>query len=158
MSGLRFELEDDPALELLRREVLEHRALGKAHVEFRRVREEDDDDATADAVARAFVRELGMKPPPKWTSLDSRQALTVATRVLFAHLGHDAPVMPVHLAARLARTFLEALGAQATFLTNGTLALTHARGWTPLTGAAFDTGLVGVSDVRVGLLWVEDED
>jgi len=156
MSGPRFTPDGDPGLELLRRDVLQHRATGKAHVEFRRVA--DRDDAIADAVARAFVRELGMKPPPKWTSLDSRQALTVATRVLFADFAHDAPVMPVALAARLARTFLEALGPQATFLTNGTLALTHARGWTPLTSATFDTGLVGVSSERVGLLWVEDED
>jgi hypothetical protein len=158
MTGLRFTPDDDPALATLRREVLEHRAVGKARVEFRRVAEDDADDATADAVACAFVRELGMKPPPKWTTLDSRQALTVATRVLFADFAHDSPVMPVHLAARLARTFIDVLGPGATFLTNGTLALTHARGWTPLTGAAFDTGLVGVSADRVGLLWVEDAD
>ncbi len=126
------------------------------HVTFRRVG--NAEGATASAIASALVQGLGMTPPPSWTALDPRQALTVGTRTLFADFARDMPLMPVGVASDLARRFIESLGPDASFFTNGTLALKHGGKWTPLTRAAFDTGLIGVSSARAGLLWVEDED
>jgi hypothetical protein len=156
MTAPSFEADGDPALEMLRRDVIGHRRAGRVHVTFRRVR--NAEGVSASAIASALVEALGMDPPPSWTDLDARQALTAGTRALFADFAHDMPLMPVAVASSLARRFIESFGPKATFFTNGTLALTHGGGWVPLTEATFDTGLVGVSSQRAGLLWVEDED
>jgi hypothetical protein len=66
--------------------------------------------------------------------------------------------MAIELAKGLARRYVECCGEGAVFVTNGTLALTTEGGWLPLTDATFDTGVVGISRSRVGLLWVEGED
>jgi hypothetical protein len=155
MTAPSFEADGDPALEVLRRDVVGHRRAGRVHMTFRRVL--NAGGVSAAAIASALVEGLGMDPPPSWSDLDDRQALTVATRVLFADFAHDMPLMPVGVASTLARRFIESLGPKASFFTNGTLALKHGGGWVPLTKATFDTGLVGVSSRRVGLLWVEDE-
>jgi hypothetical protein len=156
MTSFSFEADEDPALEVLCRDVIGHRQAGRVHVAFRRLL--NAEGASAQAIASALVKGLGMTPPSSWTDLDGRQALTVSTRVLFADLAYDTPIMPVGVASSLARRFIECIGPKASFFTNGTLGLTHAGRWTPLTGATFDTGVVGVSGQRAGLLWVEDED
>lgn len=63
-------------------------------------------------------------------------------------------------ARRVADAFVACFSADAEFLTNGYLWLSNedTSGWTPLTSATFDTGIVAVDDVAAGILWVTDED
>jgi hypothetical protein len=150
-----FGTDGEAALDELRREVAEHRKVGRVHVEFRRL---NPPSASAHAVATAFVKDLAMRPPETWTELDVQGALEAATRVLHADLAYNTPVMTLDLAKGLARRFLACCGEGAVFVTNGSLAQSSGGQWSPITGATFDTGVVAVSSRRVGLLWVEDED
>jgi hypothetical protein len=151
-----FATDDDPALDELCREVVLHRRAGRVHVEFRRL---EAPSASAHALATAFVQSLAMKPPEVWTDLDGNGAHEAATRVMHADLAYDMHVMTYERARALARRFLVSCGDGAVFVTNGSLAQSGSgRAWSPLTGANFDTGVVGVSARRLGLLWVEDED
>jgi hypothetical protein len=152
-----FGPDDAQALNDLRDEVLQHRTVGRVHVEFRRLL--DAPAASASAIASAFVKSLAWQAPEQWTSLDASGALEVVTRTLALDLAYETPVMTIDQAQKLARRFVQCLGDGAVFLTNGMLALAGtARQWSPLTNATFDTGVVGVSESRIGLLWVEDED
>ena len=110
------------------------------------------------SVATAFVKALAMKPPEAWTDLDLTAAREVLTRVLHADLAYNTPMMTVETADALARRFLACCGDAPVFVTNGSLALTPTGAWSPLTDATFDTGVIAVSDTRVGMLWAEDED
>jgi hypothetical protein len=157
MDPLTFETDDDPSLEQLRREVVEHRQAARVHFEFRSWR---GGDGTSKAdIASAFVQRLGLRPPEAWTPLSAPEALEAATRVLHSDLVYDLPVMKRDLAKELARRFIECFEDGAAFVTNGTFALDRTGGgWSPLTDATFDSGVIGVSTERIGLLWVEDED
>jgi hypothetical protein len=153
---LLFELEDEVTLRNFRREVIEHRNVGRVHVEFRRW--SGSDGASVASVANAFVKSLRLRAPDMWTDLEGPDALQAATRVLHLDLAYKAPVMPIDLARSLAVRFLDGCGERAAFLTNGSLGLSGTGQWSPLTDATFDTGIVGVAAKRVGLIWVEDED
>jgi len=64
--------------------------------------------------------------------------------------------------ARAAAAFLALFpGPDTRFFTNGELGLAHnldkTGGWSPLTGATFDTGVVAIDGARLGVFWVEDE-
>jgi hypothetical protein len=151
-----FTLDNEAALDGLRRDVAEHRSAGRARVEFRRL---DAPMAPAHSVATAFVKALALTPPETWTDLDRQGALEVLTRVLHADLAYDMPMMTIDMADALACRFLACCGDTAVFVTNGSLALAPTGGaWSPLTDATFDTGVIAVSARRVGMLWVEDED
>lgn len=151
-----FAIDDEPGLDELCRDVTEQREAGRVHVEFRRLGAPSGSDHAA---ATAFVEALGMKPPEEWTDLDAKEAHQLATRVLHADLAYESPMMTAEQADLLARRFLSACGHDAVFVTNGTLGRDRTGGgWSPLTTATFDTGVIGISASRLGLLWVEDED
>jgi hypothetical protein len=156
MAPAIFAVDSDPTLAGFRREVIEHRDVGRVRVELRRI--EGAGSASASSLATAFVETLGLSPPRAWTELRNEEALEAVTRVLQMDLAYKAPVMAVDVANGLARRFLAYFGEAAVFLTNGSLALTSTGAWSALTDATFDAGVIGVSSSRVGMLWVEDED
>jgi hypothetical protein len=151
-----FSRDDELALDQLRRDVVEHRSIGTVLVEFRRRHAPGE---STDSVASAFVKALSLRSPDAWTELDPRSALEVATRVLHTDLAYDTPMMTIELAEALAGRFVACCGEGASFVTNGSLAQRGTGGaWSPLTEATFDTGIIGVSLTRIGMLWVQDED
>jgi hypothetical protein len=91
-------------------------------------------------------------------------ARAVLASLLARDLAYGAPIVDEALASSLSTRFVELFPAGSHFMTNGTLAQHHANtnqdgaGWTPVTGATFDTGVVAVSASRMGWFWVEDED
>jgi hypothetical protein len=157
MDPLTFEDDGDEAFDALRHAVVSHREAARLHFEFRSWR--GASGFAPFSVASAFVAGLGLRPPEAWTPLRRPEALEVLTRVLHSDLVYDLPVMPRDVAEELARTFMGCFGEGATFVTNGTFALDRTGGgWSALTDATFDSGVIGVSSDRVGLIWVEDED
>jgi hypothetical protein len=153
--GLVFEVDDAPGLQGLRRDVTEHRNVGRVHVVFRRPSGAIPSELH---LAAAFIENLALRPPPVWTKLAAEDAEKAAVRVLHRDLAYHAPVMAIERAESLARRFVESCGEAAVFFTNGALALTGTGAWSPITDATFDSGVLGLSASRVGLLWVEDED
>lgn len=148
-----FAVDDDPVLDEIRRDVVRYRNAGRVRIDFRRV----DVAGTPDhALATDFVKALALRPPEEWTLMNAEEASAVATRVLHADLAYDVPLMTHAQARALAHRFLASFGDGALFVTNGDL--TRGGRWFPLTDATFDTGVIGISARRVGLLWVEDED
>jgi hypothetical protein len=154
-AGLAFEVVDAQGVRNLRRDVNEHRNVGRVHLEFRR----PSGDISSDLhLAKAFLESLGLRPPSAWTKLTAAEAEQAAARVLHRDLAYQAPIMAIELAESLAQRFVECCGEGVVFFTNGALALTGTGAWSPITDATFDSGIVGLSSSRVGLLWVEDED
>jgi hypothetical protein len=139
----RFDPDDSPAAQDIRREVLDRRDCGAVTIEFRRVAS----DVSAEDVAKAFATSVGLHAPSTLRKLHERDALRAATRVLHEDLAYSALIMSAELATSLATRFVEHCGGDAEFFTNG-----------EKTSATFDTGVIGVSRDRACVLWVEDED
>jgi hypothetical protein len=139
----------------LQNEVRAKRRAGRVHIELRARAALPD----ASAAAKEFVLALGLEPPESWMELERERAATIATRVLHRHLAYDSATMPFEVAEKLARDFLSFFTDGATFLTNGEHGVDgKLKEWNALTTSTFDTGVLGVDQERVGMLWVEDED
>ena len=81
----------------------------------------------------------------------------------------DSEWVNVQEAQRVADAFVACFSPRASFRTNGDVLVrkgyvshgwepSERSGWTPLTAATFDTGIVGVDEAMAGILWVTDED
>jgi len=92
--------------------------------------------------------------------LDRAGAHAAIERGLHKTPAYNAKWVNASKARRVADAFVACFGSHAEFLTNGYLWLSNedTSGWTPLTSATFDTGIVAVDEVAAGILWVTDED
>jgi hypothetical protein len=143
-------------------ERLAARAAGEALV-WSAAHERGDD---AEAAARDL---LETSPPPlsvtsdtelhELDAIDTRTARRVLAHTLAFALASDERLLEADTAARLADSVIDAFPDAARWWTNGTLGLPGPRSqWTPLTTAAYDTGVIGVSAERVLVVWFMDED
>lgn len=141
--------------EQFEREVRAKRLARRVHIALRARADSLDASTTAKDLVRAFR----LDPPESWIELDRGRAAKITTRVLHKDLAYDLPTMPFEVAEELALHFLSFFENGATFLTNGEHGVDgNLERWTGLTAATFDTGVIGVDEERVGMLWVEDED
>ena len=125
---------------------------------------------TATGPAEEELRAL-LRDPPAPLVADASDDLDVldeispqrAETLLAAALGRDlayrVAVMPVDVAAELARQLVEVLEPGARWWTNGDVAdRGNFAAWNPLTEATFDSGVIGISETRTLIAWVMDED
>ena len=92
--------------------------------------------------------------------LDQAGTHSAIERGLRRTLAYNTKWVNASKARRVADAFVACFSSDAAFLTNGYLWVSRedTNGWTPLTTATFDTGIVAVDDVAAGILWVTDED
>lgn len=95
-----------------------------------------------------------------YREINKAQAAAVAKRVLHCDLAYDSEIMPEPVAQALANRFLDNFDEENTqYYTNGDYYMAGASyGWNPATTATFDTGILIISKLNAGCLWVEDED
>ncbi len=93
-------------------------------------------------------------------SVDAATAQSVIESILQRTLAYDSEWVAPEQARAVASSFVACFADDADFWTNGELWRRDGapRGWSPLTSATFDTGVVAVDDTSVGMLWVTDED
>lgn len=110
-------------------------------------------------VARSF----GLLDSPEcYQEIDAVEAARVLENVLHRDMAYKIEIMPISHARELSEEFIAAFtGSDARFFTNGEWGRSTGAlgvGWTPVTSATFDTGVLVVSDQRVGCVWCMDED
>jgi hypothetical protein len=109
-----------------------------------------------------FVRSLDLTPiGDDWVEIERSVAIDAVRYVLMRDLAYRCPIVPEARAGALAEAFVSLFAAAARFHTNSDPPLTaamSARGWTPLTAATFDVGIVAYDGARIGIVCVEDED
>ena len=98
--------------------------------------------------------------PNLYEEISYQQAATLLRKILHRDLAYNAKIMSEAKAEELAIRFLNCFDREsAQFYTNGDFyEVNPRRGWNPATNATFDTGVIVISNSRVGCLWVEDED
>lgn len=98
----------------------------------------------------------------RWQELDRTAATAIGEAILSRDLAYNVAVMKAEKARDCADRFL-GLFTDARYYTNGDLGWKHVHGpgsagWTPITSATFDTGVIAVATSLIGILWVQDED
>lgn len=144
-------------------EIRVRRACGRVWV--KRLVLERSTTACAQDRADAFVTSLGLTPV-SWVDITRDEAQAGAALILHQGRAYDGQVMPAADASRLAEDFLgfftEHDGYELRYFTNGTLIQpcrgADGRGWSALTSATFDCGIIVVAKKSIGILWVADED
>lgn len=102
--------------------------------------------------------------PECYEEIDAVEAARVLENVLHRDMAYKAEIMPMSLARELSGEFVAVFAdSDARFFTNGEWgrpmgALGIGPSWAPVTSATFDTGVLVVSDQRVGCVWCMDED
>lgn len=91
------------------------------------------------------------------TRLDRPQAAHVLALAGTRSLAHGSPT-PSRGRVKDAALALGDLGADAVFLSNGLWQPGALHGWSPLTEATFDCGVIGYDAATAFIFWVEEED
>ena len=106
-----------------------------------------------------IVAGYGMRGCADWIEIDAQEAERLIVTILNKDLAYGVEVMPVNQANLLAAAFMEPFRVSGRYFTNGTFHKPgNPDGWTPLTDATFDTGVVALGPTVAGILWVQDED
>jgi hypothetical protein len=121
--------------------------------------------ASVTALIDEYVATFGFKGlDDGWVEIRQQDARQIATAVLYEDLASHTEVMNEQQASELAHRFISLFGTGTEYYTNGNLVLPSADkngvpgGWNPITSATFDSGVICVSEDRIGILWVQDED
>ncbi len=103
----------------------------------------------------AYVQRLGLfSLGADWIRIDNLAALQVLIEVLYREQVHGQPLMQLHEAASLAAqivSLFEADNPRTLFFTNR-----DADRWLPLAEGTYDSGVIFLDSLHVGMLWVLD--
>lgn len=94
----------------------------------------------------------------KWKEVTETDARHILTRIIAFDLAYGLPDIDKPLADTIRDSFLALFDQHSRYFTNGTFDSKGLTGWTPLSDATFDSGVVVMDSASIGLLWVEDED
>lgn len=117
----------------------------------------------ASASVADVARSFGLLDSPEcYEEIDAVEAARVIENVLHWDMAYKTEIMPISLARELSGEFVASFaGGDARFFTNGEWGRSTGAlgvGWTPVTSATFDTGVLVVSDQMAGCVWCMDED
>lgn len=142
----------------------ERSTFGVVHVHV--LRREDKGNSGDAPDMQVFLNELvsSLKfftPEGPWQALDASTGRQVMTQILHRGLSYNAERMVLSDAESIVSRILRLCGEPSQKFTNafweGETVL-KLGGWSPITAATFDAGVITVGDPLVGMVWVEDED
>lgn len=108
-----------------------------------------------------FLQRVGLQSLKQgWKEITQKQAEKVMCYIQRRDLAYDGKISDVGDVEGRTERFLDLFGENARFFSNGILAGESKKSWqwSPASLATFDTGVVCLSALRIGILWVEDED
>jgi hypothetical protein len=168
--------EDD--VERLRSEILAAWRYGELILDVRGITRgtcSANADIDANIIDHLIVANACRPISARWIPINSLDARSRLVGVLTRDLAYGGERMPLEDGARFTDRFVTLFGSESRYYTNGSFRFDLERGkwvpvdssqrtvrvggrWTPITDATFDTGVVVLSDKRIGMLWVMDDD
>jgi hypothetical protein len=125
--------------------------------------------ADASTLLDEFVQSLGLRPMgprgDQWREISGEAAFRHVAVLMHEDSVYKGEIMPTSRAKELAEQVLDAV-PNARYFTNtetedGFVAWGSGfriKDWNSITDATVDTGILMLSDFRIGIFWVEDED
>ena len=112
-------------------------------------------------IVDSFVRQLGFSGiGDRWKQINRKSAQKILIFILNKNLAYAEESIAINDAETIANRFMILFEDNCQFLTNAIFNNNYSRltEWDSITESTFDTGVVIVSNERIGILWVQDED
>ncbi|HAX75365.1 MAG TPA: hypothetical protein DCY88_05915 [Cyanobacteria bacterium UBA11372] len=113
------------------------------------------------AIVDSFVMQLGFSGiGDRWKQINRKSAQKILIFILNKNLAYAEESIAINDAETIANRFMILFEDNCQFLTNAIFNNNYSRltEWDSITESTFDTGVVIVSNERIGILWVQDED
>lgn len=122
----------------------------------------NDEESVADYNKKVEELYYTMQNNIAWDQLNRSQAEKISSYILDYDLAYNVPIIEKNLAENLSSKFLNFFSEEAVFFTNASFSDDegefHIDGWSPITDATFDSGIIVFDGSLIGILWVMDED
>ncbi|MFB2975403.1 hypothetical protein [Microseira sp. BLCC-F43] len=146
----------------LREEIISKRESGEVMLEIKRlITISNFDRENIMALVDSFVRQLGFSGiGERWKQINRESAQKIFNFSLAKNLAYSEESIAITDAETIADRFMSLFKDNCQFFTNAIFNNNYSRlaEWDSITESTFDTGVVIVSNERIGILWVQDED
>jgi hypothetical protein len=156
------EIETISEIAELREEIISKRELGEVLLATKKlIPSGNSDEENLMALVDSFVMQLGFSGiGDRWKHIDRESAQKILHFILSKNLAYSEASMTVTDAESISDKFINLFQDNCQFFTNGIFNHNYSRitEWDSIAESTFDTGVVIVSNDRIGILWVQDED
>lgn len=147
----------------LREEVISKRDSGEVLLEIKKLVPDiaPETDENIITLVNSFVMELGLSGiGDRWKEISQEDAQKILIFALTKNLAYSEELMPLGDANKISDRLIKLFKNNRLFFTNATFQNSYSRltEWNSITESTFDTGVVIVSNERIGIIWVQDED
>jgi hypothetical protein len=162
MAQIIPETENISAISSLREEIVSKRESGEVILEIKRlIPTGNSADENTINIVNSFVTGLGYSEiGDRWRQINRETAQQILNFILNQNLAYAEQSMTITDAETIADKFLNFFNDNCQFFTNALFNDNYSRlaEWDSITESTFDTGVVIVSNEKIGILWVQDED
>ena len=147
----------------LREEIISKRESGEVLLETKKlIPSGNSDDENLMALVDSFVMQLGFSGiGDRWKHINRESAQKILNFILNKNLAYSSEEsITVTDAESIADRFMNLFKDNSQFFTNAIFNHNYSglTEWDSIAESTFDTGVVIVSNERIGILWVQDED
>lgn len=162
MKKVIIDLEKSAATEQLKTKITSMRQTGQVLFEIKgfandKIKETENITTIIDTL----VTQMGCTGiGDRWKEIGKKAAEKIIIRVLTKDLAYSSKIGSSTKAAEVLAEILNFFPGDRQFFTNALFSDDYSEisSWDSITQATFDTGVVIVSDRKIGILWVKDED
>ena len=161
MAQIIPDTENISAIANFREEIISKRS-GEVLLEIKRLIPSDNIDAQNKTdIVNSFVMQLGYADiGDRWKQINRESAQKILNFILTKNLAYSEASMTITDAEKIVDRFMSVFQDNCQFFTNAIFSNNYSSlaEWDSITESTFDTGVVIVSNQRIGILWVQDED
>ncbi|MBW4626543.1 MAG: hypothetical protein KME49_13840 [Brasilonema octagenarum HA4186-MV1] len=163
MARIIYETENSLEITQLRAEVLSKRNCGEVLFEIQKIISDETLETSKNmtAILDLFVSQFGYSGlGVRWKEVNQEDAQKILSFIMTKDLAYSVQLMSLEEAENIIVKLFEFFPEHCKFFTNASFRNNYSgiSGWDSITKATFDTGIIVVSDRRIGILWVQDED
>ena len=163
MLKFSSEVENFSAIAEFKQEILSKRDIGEVIFDIKKIVDNNINDNSENQIAilDLFVTELGYSSlGSHWKQIDREAAQKVLILLMTKDLAYSGQIMSLEEAEQIVVKLFSFFSERCSFFTNALFTDNCSRisEWNSITEATFDTGIVGICDSKISILWVKDED
>ncbi|MBW4612110.1 MAG: hypothetical protein KME21_02295 [Desmonostoc vinosum HA7617-LM4] len=157
------DISDSSELAKLQTEIISKRDIGKIVFEIKQLISDSTVEKLENVtnILNLFVTQLGyFDIDNKWLKINQEEAKKISLLVMTKDLAYRGEIMDIEAAEQISTQIFNLFAKDCQFFTNAIFVDNYSAisSWNPVTPATFDTGIIILSNTKIGMLWVEDED
>ncbi|MGH2416096.1 MAG: hypothetical protein ACRDEA_20880 [Microcystaceae cyanobacterium] len=163
MTIIISETENILEIAELRAEILSKRNSGEVLFEIKKIIHDETIETSKKLteIIDLFVIQLGYSGLGlRWKEVNQQEAQKILNFIMTKDLAYSVQLMTSQEAEKIVIKLFSFFPTDCKFFTNALFTNNYSgmSTWDSITKATFDTGIMLISDRRIGILWVKDED